>query len=42
MRLPEVVRSVFDEGLDEREAAPAFIDVLAEPGIERDGSLEQE
>ena len=32
----------FDEVLDEGEAAHAFIDVFAEFGIERDGSLQQE
>ena len=38
----EVHRSLFDEGLDEGEAAQASIDVCAEVGIERDGSFQQE
>jgi hypothetical protein len=33
------MRSLFDQVLDESEAAPASIDVPAEFGIERDGSL---
>src|SRR5207245_10276055 len=32
----------FDQVLDESEAAPGSIDVLAEFGIERDGSLQQD
>jgi hypothetical protein len=38
----EVMRSLFDQVLDESEAAPASIDVPAEFGIERDGSLQQD
>ena len=35
-------RSLFDQILDEGEAARAAVDVLSEFGIERDGSLQQE
>jgi len=46
-RLPQsdgcrVRGSRFDEVLDEGEAAQASIDVFAEFGIERDGSLQQD
>jgi hypothetical protein len=37
-----ILRSIFDEVLDEREAAPCSIDVLAEFGIERDRSFQQD